>query len=226
MKFHLPRRNHNFRCLSVNHSGKERENFPLYLSTGVGGMYCEFLSLIVTQALQDRKKKSASLKHQFEQEMEDLKQSQESELTQLKDRLRKEKHSANTAVSEQVAQAEKELEDQWRMRSERMVAQAEERARRKYADLQDEYRSLQTQLTEASMKVCDCVRVCACVTVGGGEGGRELVCVGVCVVKKSSPLSYTWSLILLQTRIQKKELIESYCLYIDLNFPISFPRPS
>jgi len=85
--------------------------------------------------------------------MEDLKQSHETELTQLKDRLRKEKHSASTAVSEQVSQAEKELEDQWRVRSERMVAQADERARRKYADLQDEYRSLQTQLTEAGMKV-------------------------------------------------------------------------
>ena len=188
MKFHLPRRNHDFRSLSVNHSGKERENFPLYLSTGVGGMYCKFLSLIVTQALQDRKNKSASLKHQFEQEMEDLKQSQESELTQLKDRLRKEKHSANTAVFEQVAQAEKELEDQWRMRSERMVAQAEERARRKYADLQDEYRSLQTQLTEASMKVC--VTVCARVTVGGGKV-EENFCVSGCVLLKNHHHSAT-----------------------------------
>lgn len=86
--------------------------------------------------------------------MEDLKQTHETELNQLKERLRKEKNSSNTAVSEQVAQAEKELEDQWRMRSERMVAQAEERARRKYSDLQDEYRSLQTQLAEATMKVC------------------------------------------------------------------------
>lgn len=85
--------------------------------------------------------------------MEDLKQAHETELNQLKDRLRKEKHSANTAVSDQVAQAEKELEDQWRLKSERLVAQAEERARRKYSDLQDEYRSLQTQLTEATMKV-------------------------------------------------------------------------
>lgn len=85
--------------------------------------------------------------------MEELKQMHETEMTQVKDRLRKEKHSASTAVSVQVSQAEREVEDQWRMRSERMVAQAEERARRKYADLQDEYKGLQTQLTEATMKV-------------------------------------------------------------------------
>lgn len=105
------------------------------------------------QALADRKKKSSSIKHQFEQEVEELKQNHESELTQLKDRLRKEKHSANTAVSEQVAQVERDLEDQWRVRSDRLVAQAEERARRKYSDLQDEYKMLQTQLSEATLKV-------------------------------------------------------------------------
>ena len=48
------------------------------------------------------RKKSAALKHQFEQEVEDLKQSHEAELTQLKDRLCKEKHFASMAVSEQV----------------------------------------------------------------------------------------------------------------------------
>ena len=101
----------------------------------------------------DRKKKSSSIKHQYDQEIEELKQNHESELIQLKDRLRKEKQSASTAVSEQVAQAERDLEDQWRVRSDRLVSQAEERARRKYSDLQDEYKMLQTQLSEATLKV-------------------------------------------------------------------------
>lgn len=88
--------------------------------------------------------------------MEDVKQGYETELTQLKDKIRREKQSANTAVSEQVAQAERDSEDQWRTKSERMVSQAEERWRRKYSDLQDEYKLLQTQLTEATVKVCGC----------------------------------------------------------------------
>ena len=82
-----------------------------------------------------------------------MKQNHETELTRLKDRLRKEKHSASTAISEQIAQVERDLEDQWKIRSDRLVAQAEERARRKYSDLQDEYKNLQTQLSEATLKV-------------------------------------------------------------------------
>ncbi len=54
------------------------------------------------QAMSDRKKKLSSLKQQHESEMEDLKMSHEGELTKLKDKLRREKQSANSAVSEQV----------------------------------------------------------------------------------------------------------------------------
>jgi len=63
-------------------------------------------------------------------------------------------------VSEQIAQVERDLEDQWRIRSDRLVAQAEERARRKYADLQDEYKILQTQLSEATLKVKRKQKIC------------------------------------------------------------------
>lgn len=86
-------------------------------------------------------------------EVEELKQNHEGELNQLKERLRKEKHSSSTAISEQISQVERDLEDQWRTRSDRLVTQAEERARRKYSDLQDEYKMLQTQLSEATLKV-------------------------------------------------------------------------
>ena len=122
---------------------------------------------VLMQALADRKKKSSSLKQQFESELEEVKQTHESEMTQLKDRLRREKHSASTVVSEQVAQAERDVEEQWRTKSERLVAQTEERARRKYADLQDEYKALQMQLSEVTIKVCVRACVCACVCVCG-----------------------------------------------------------
>lgn len=55
----------------------------------------------------------------------------------------------------QVAQVEKDLEEQWRSRSDRLVNQAEDRWRRKYGDLQDEYHQLQGQLSVANSKVCD-----------------------------------------------------------------------
>ena len=93
------------------------------------------------------------MKEQFETELEDAKQAHEKEMTVLRDQLRREKHSASAAVTDQVALAERDLEDQWRSKSERMVNQAEDRWRRKYNDLEDEYRQLQTQMAEATVKV-------------------------------------------------------------------------
>lgn len=54
------------------------------------------------QALSERKKKLASLKATHESEVEDLKMTHDGELTKLKEKLRREKQSANSAVSEQV----------------------------------------------------------------------------------------------------------------------------
>lgn len=42
------------------------------------------------------------MKKQFEEELDEVKQNHEAELSQLRERLRKEKQSANTAVSDQV----------------------------------------------------------------------------------------------------------------------------
>ena len=94
------------------------------------------------------------MKKHLESEMEDLKQNHEAEIGQLKDRLRKEKHSASTAVTDQVTQLERDLEEQWKRKSERLVSQAEDRWKRKYGDLQEEYKLLETQLAESTVKVC------------------------------------------------------------------------
>ena len=57
------------------------------------------------------------------------------------------------AHTSQVALMERDLEEQWKQRSDRQVAQAEERWKRKYTDLQDECQQLQTQLSTANTKV-------------------------------------------------------------------------
>lgn len=93
--------------------------------------------------------------------MDDVKQTYESELTQLKEKLRREKLSANSAVSEQVAQAERDAEEQWKSKSERMMTQIEDRWKRKYSELEDELKLHQTQLSETNGKVCGmCVHAC------------------------------------------------------------------
>ena len=95
------------------------------------------------------------MKEQFESEFEEAKQAHKKEMTRLQYQLRmhREKHFVSAAVADQVAQAERDVEEQWRSKSERMVRQAEYRWRRKYIDLEDECRQLQTQLAEATVKV-------------------------------------------------------------------------
>ena len=68
--------------------------------------------------------------------MEELKANHETELQSVKNRYRKEKSSANAAISDQLSTLEKELEEQWTTKSERMVLQAEDKWRRKYRDLE------------------------------------------------------------------------------------------
>lgn len=68
--------------------------------------------------------------------MEELKSGNESEVHSLKERLRKEKSTSSSTLSEQLSELEKDIEDQWKGKTERLVHQVEEKWRRKYADLQ------------------------------------------------------------------------------------------
>ena len=68
--------------------------------------------------------------------MEELKTNHETEIQSLKERYRKEKTSSNAALSDQLSQLEQELQEQWKVKSERMVQQTEERWQRKNQDLQ------------------------------------------------------------------------------------------
>ena len=75
-------------------------------------------------------------KRQWDEEMEELKTNHETEIQSLKERYRKEKTSSNAALSDQLSQLEQELQEQWKVKSERMVQQTEERWQRKNQDLQ------------------------------------------------------------------------------------------
>lgn len=70
--------------------------------------------------------------------MEELKSQYEGEIQSLKNRYRKEKTSSDSAISDQLNQLEQELNEQWRVKSERMVQQTEERWKRKNQDLEVE----------------------------------------------------------------------------------------
>lgn len=92
-------------------------------------------------------------RRRWEEETEEQKTAHEAEMAALRDKLRKEKTNASTSATEQLAQLERELEEQWRGRAERQVSSAEERWRRKLDEAREEQRSLQDQLKEANAKV-------------------------------------------------------------------------
>lgn len=112
--------------------------------------WCVFL-----QSVSDNKRKMSEAKRRWEEEMEELKTTHEAEMAALRDKMRKEKNVASTATSEQLAQLERELEEQWKSRAERQVSSVEERWRRKLEESREEQRSLQDQLREANTKVRD-----------------------------------------------------------------------
>lgn len=103
--------------------------------------------------MSDNKRKMNEAKRRWEEEMEELKTAHEAEMVALRDKMRKEKNVASTTTSEQLAQLERELEEQWKSRADRQVSTVEERWKRKLEESREEQRSLQDQLREANTKV-------------------------------------------------------------------------
>ena len=85
--------------------------------------------------------------------MEEMKQSHESEISQLKDRHRKEKSSSNASVTDQLAQQERDLEEQWQAKCSRQVSQTEDKWRRKYRNLEEEMETTKEMLSDSRSRL-------------------------------------------------------------------------
>ena len=85
--------------------------------------------------------------------MEEMKQSHESEISQLKDRHRKEKTSSNASVTDQLAQQERDLEEQWQAKCSRQVSQTEDKWRRKYRNLEEEMETTKEMLSDSRSRL-------------------------------------------------------------------------
>ena len=77
----------------------------------------------------------------------------------MKDRLRKEKSSSETHIAEQVAQAERDVEDRWKSKADRMVAQNDAKWRERLDDVQSELNGLKIKNSELQVKVCCCLQI-------------------------------------------------------------------
>ena len=102
--------------------------------------------------MSESKRKAGEARRRWEEETEEMKTLHEAEVTSLREKIRREKSVASSSTSEQLAQLERELEEQWKGRAERQVGVAEERWRRKLDEAREEQQSLQDQLKEANAK--------------------------------------------------------------------------
>ncbi|KAJ7334499.1 FK506-binding protein 15 [Desmophyllum pertusum] len=104
------------------------------------------------RGLGDRKKKHVADKKKFEEELEELRAQQEEEIKFLKEKHRKEKQSSGSVTAKQVSQAEAELETRWTEKAEKMVAQTEEKWKRRFQEVSDEKEETFQKLAEFQEK--------------------------------------------------------------------------
>ena len=109
--------------------------------------------MLLHQSLADLKRKIIAKKKQWEEEMEEMKQSHEAEISQLKDKHRREKTSSNASVTDQLTQQERDLEEQWQAKCARQVSQTEDKWRRKYRNLEDEMEGMKEMLSDSRSRL-------------------------------------------------------------------------
>ncbi|XP_016529671.1 FK506-binding protein 15 isoform X4 [Poecilia formosa] len=104
------------------------------------------------RALAERKKKWQAERQHRDEEVEELRRSSQQELDSLRAQLRKARTCSDSAASEQLSQLQAELEEEWRKKSEQMLAVAKEQHRRELSELVESKEALQDQLTRLQEK--------------------------------------------------------------------------
>ncbi|XP_027889617.1 FK506-binding protein 15 isoform X3 [Xiphophorus couchianus] len=104
------------------------------------------------RALAERKKKWQAERQHRDEEVEELRRSSQQELDSLRAQLRKARTCSDSAASEQLSQLQAELEEEWRKKSEQMLAVAREQHRRELSEVAESREALQDQLTRLQEK--------------------------------------------------------------------------
>ncbi|KAM4578277.1 FK506-binding protein 15-like [Fundulus diaphanus] len=104
------------------------------------------------RTLSERKKKWQAERQHRDEEVEELRKSSQQELDKLRAQLRKARTCNDSAASEQLAQLQGELEEEWKRKSEQMLAVAKERHHRELSELVENRDALQDKLTRLQEK--------------------------------------------------------------------------
>lgn len=102
--------------------------------------------------LLERKKKWQDERQRRDEEVEELRRSSQQEVDNLRAQLRKARTNTDSAASEQLSQLQADLEDEWKKKSEQMLALAKEQHGRESAELTEQRDTLQDTLTQLQEK--------------------------------------------------------------------------
>ncbi|XP_036791577.1 FK506-binding protein 15 isoform X2 [Oncorhynchus mykiss] len=100
----------------------------------------------------DRKRKWQAERQRCDEEMEELRRSSQQDMESLRTQLRKARTSTGQAASEQLAQLQAELEEEWKGKCERALASANEQQGREMAELAEQRDILEQRLTQLQEK--------------------------------------------------------------------------
>ncbi|XP_041756684.1 FK506-binding protein 15 isoform X4 [Coregonus clupeaformis] len=104
------------------------------------------------RTLSDRKRKWQAERQRCDEEMEELRRSSQQDMDSLKTQLRKARTSTGQAASEQLAQLQAELEEEWKGKCEQALASAQEQQGRQMAELAEQKDTLEQGLTQLQEK--------------------------------------------------------------------------
>uniref|UniRef100_A0A4W5QR01 peptidylprolyl isomerase n=1 Tax=Hucho hucho TaxID=62062 RepID=A0A4W5QR01_9TELE len=104
------------------------------------------------RTLSDRKRKWQAERQRCDEEMEELRRSSQQDMDSLKTQLRKARTSTGQAASEQLAQLQAELEEEWKGKCEQALASAKEQQGRQMAELAEQRDTLEQRLTQLQEK--------------------------------------------------------------------------
>ncbi|KAG7240055.1 hypothetical protein INR49_028058 [Caranx melampygus] len=104
------------------------------------------------RTLQDRKRKWQAERQRRDEEVEELRKSNQQEVDTLRAQLRKARTSTDSAVSGQLSQLQAELDEDWKRKCEQMLATAKEQHRRELTDLSEQRDALQDKVTQLEEK--------------------------------------------------------------------------
>uniref|UniRef100_A0A4W5PF66 peptidylprolyl isomerase n=1 Tax=Hucho hucho TaxID=62062 RepID=A0A4W5PF66_9TELE len=101
----------------------------------------------------DRKRKWQAERQRCDEEMEELRRSSQQDMEILRTQLRKARTSTGQAASEQLAQLQGELEEEWKGKCAQALASAKEQQGREMAELAEQRDTLEQRLTQLQEKV-------------------------------------------------------------------------